>query len=72
MYAHFDPTKAILAEQFGKKLKTETASFDAYYFRNLPKIHVDAARVPVHNGMHGSSVGLSVNHPCMHAVHMNP
>ena len=55
-----------------KKPRTETASFDAYYFRNLPKIHVDAARVPVHSGMHGSPIGLSVNHPCMHAVHMNP
>ena len=50
----------------GKKPGTETASFDAYYFRNLPKIHVDrsasdrcdAARVPVHNGMHASPVGL--------------
>ena len=50
-----------------KKPRTETASFDAYYFRNLSTIHVDAARVPVHSGMHGSPVGLSVNHPCMHA-----
>jgi len=41
---HFNLTKAILAEQFGKKLKTETASFDAYYFRNLSDIPVDATQ----------------------------
>jgi hypothetical protein len=42
----------------GKKPGTETASIDAYYFRNLPKIHVDAAQVPVQSGMHGSPVGV--------------
>ena len=39
---------------------------------STPTIFDIAARVPVHSGMHGSPVGLSVNHPCMHAVHMNP
>ena len=42
---HFNLTKAILAEQFGKKLKTETASFDAYYFRNLSNISSFRARI---------------------------
>jgi len=56
-----------------KKPRTETASFDAYYFRNLPKIHVDAARVPVHNGMHAVHISLrsvsgrSVSQSSMHA-----
>jgi hypothetical protein len=52
--------------KFGKKLKTETASFDAYHFRNLSNIHVDSARV--HRGMDG----WVVKHSCMPVVvHMN-
>jgi hypothetical protein len=44
---HFNLTKAILAEQFCKKLKTETASFDAYSFRNLSNNYVDPVRVHI-------------------------
>ena len=51
---------------FDKKPKTETASFDASYFRNLSNIHVDAARV--HGRMHGYRAGPSVDHPRMHTV----